>query len=101
MNGLSMVMICCPLSASAKENRRQSHQNQLHVAPQGLGPDVPPVHTNPFSEADAGTPLDLPDARQARRNIEPAAVPRRAPIALFDGERSRSDKRHIPAQNIE
>src|SRR5580658_8148099 len=66
-----------------------------------LGANVAAIHADPFCEGHFRAAMNLPDARQPGSYIQPAAMPGRAAVAFFHGQRARPHERHIAQQDVE
>src|ERR687887_2433174 len=83
-----------------REERLRRAREDLQVDPGGAVVDVPAVELDPVLPRQLRATVDLRPARQARLDLEPAALSRRVALDLVGKRRARADQAHLPAQDV-
>src|SRR5919202_85875 len=83
-----------------RHHRRQRPQDQPHVRPQGPVGDVQVVELDHLLERDARAAQDLPQAGEARRQVDARAQPAVQLAMLGLDERARADEAHLALEDV-
>ena len=87
-------------SALSQDHGGNRLQQNANVVPQRSSADVRDVHSHPFAERNLAAPLHLPNAGEAGRDIQAAAVPAFAGIGFAHRKRPRADQCHVASENV-
>src|SRR5205085_591142 len=82
------------------QDGRDRPEQELQVVSDGDPAEVAEVHTDPLTERDPRPSLNLPDAGQARHDVQPLVVPGLTGCRFGARQRPGSDETHLSPQHV-